>query len=187
MIDLLHLKTLLATVAPAGALIVNGPKLITTAKRWTKGRPRKKETAILLEMRRFAVYEESPVALKAATLREVVFAAGMFVACILCGAMAVAPSSGSSDHVVAIALALEALAMLAISMYSLDRVTTRLNRAHDPQRTRLRQEIRLIRALLDRVESDIASRKGPLLRDEADSLRIISSKLPAWSLDLGQK
>ncbi len=184
MADLALLKTLIAVVPAVFGAVRHAPQAIRVLTRWGGNRSRRKAAAISADMKRFKHYQENQSALKSDTLRDLVAMGGLFVAALMILWIASSPSRTGWDRIATLGLVLEGVVAIALGIYLFDKVTTRLNRAREPHRTRLLQEIRLMKTRLDLAEARIRNAKTPILESEAELLRITSAKLPSWRIDL---
>ncbi|WP_124841370.1 hypothetical protein [Burkholderia cepacia] len=182
MIDLPLLKTLVAIVPAAFGAVRHAPKAIRVLTRWGANRSRRKAAAISVEMKRFKHYQENQSALRSDTLRDLMAMGGLFFAAIMIFWIASSPSTTGWDHIATLGLVLEGAVAIGMGICLFDRVTTRLNQTREPHRTRLLQEIRLMRTRLDLAEARIRNAQTPILESETELLRIISAKLPSWRI-----
>ncbi|MEN2475418.1 hypothetical protein [Burkholderia sp. GS2Y] len=178
------LLKILITVAPAlFAVIRHAPKAIRVLMRWHTNRSRRKAATIVRDMKKVKYYQENPSSIKSETLRDLVGMTGMFIISIPIFWIALSPSTTGWDRIANIGLALEGLVSIILGFCIFNRLTTRLNRARDPHRTLLLEEVRLMRTRLDLTETRIRSAQTPIPNSEADLLRTIAAKLPSWNIN----
>lgn len=183
MFDFLQTKALAASIPFVVGAIKTLPMAIRFFKRWKNNRHRRCEAAVVLTMKKFREYEENNLALKANTLQDLLISGVFFFGFISAIAFAAQPSKNVADMWGTLFLALEGLIMMGMSIYWFSRVGTRLAQARHPERTKLLNEIRLMKARLNRLEKDIIERGDPILCEEAQVLRVMNRKLPSWKFD----
>ncbi|MBN3796525.1 hypothetical protein [Burkholderia sp. Ac-20392] len=183
MTSIVLLKILIAVVPGLLSAIRHAPKAIRVLMRWYTNSSRRKAAAIVRDMRKIRYYQINQSAIKSETLKDLIGMTGMFIISIPIFWIALSPSKTGWDRIANMVLGLEGIVVLILGIFIFNRVTTRLNRARDPHRTLLLDEIRLMRTRLDLTEIRIRNTQTPIFKNEADLLRTIVAKLPQWNIN----